>query len=109
MKTIPLSPYPGVVYFTEDAAEYRRKFKKLTSRPADLRHNALGQTAQLHARGYPNSYIVLAREDETGATLAHEMAHVCLDLFKDLGMDPAQNNGEPFCYLLDHLISEAKQ
>jgi hypothetical protein len=36
--------------------------------------------------------------------LAHECAHVALDLFQRLGMNPTESGGEPFCYLLQEMI-----
>jgi hypothetical protein len=38
-------------------------------------------------------------------TMAHEMAHVALDILEWAGFDAQAGNQEPFCYLLGHLIN----
>ena len=42
--------------------------------------------------------------DGTQRTLAHEMAHVALNICQNVGIDPQSSGGEPFCYLLDALV-----
>lgn len=42
-------------------------------------------------------------------TLVHELAHVVLDIFTEVGIDPRTGNGEPFCYMLSQLHLEAMQ
>ena len=44
---------------------------------------------------------------EDAPSIAHELAHVILDVFSMCGIDPREASGEPFCYMLSQLMSEA--
>ena len=39
--------------------------------------------------------------------MAHEMSHVALNVFEDIGSNPVECNGEPFCYLLEQLLEDS--
>ena len=104
MKTIALTPYPGVLYLAKDRIEYRGFFKKATGKDTEIPKSTVGRTQQLLATGQAPAYLVFA----TGRpTLVHELSHVVLMLFGDVGIDPRKAGGEPFCYLLAHLFQEA--
>jgi hypothetical protein len=44
----------------------------------------------------------------TPHALAHEFAHVLLQVFHTIGHDPREGDGEPFCYMLSQLLLEAQ-
>ena len=107
MKRILLTPYPGVVHVTRTRADYQRTYRKLTGLRVDddLPASTTGRTLPLARKGYADQYLVFA--GDTG-TLVHELAHVVLKLFDAIGVDPRDAGGEPFCYMLDHLLDEAR-
>ena len=106
MKRIPLSPYPGQLIVAKDWAEFREIFKEYTFDECD-HGRADGTTIKLMSKQGTTHYLVHAKRESSRSTLAHELGHVVLFLFKDVGIDPADGGGEPFCYLLSHLMEEA--
>jgi hypothetical protein len=46
--------------------------------------------------------------DNTLITLVHELGHACLMIVANAGFNAHDANGEPFCYLLDYLVSQLK-
>ena len=50
-------------------------------------------------------YLIWAKNRNS---LVHELSHVVLDLFEITGIDPRGCQGEPFCYMLCHLLGECK-
>lgn len=106
MKKIPLTPYPREVRVFRNAAELERAYKKFTGRTYDgVSKTSVGHCvlAMPKKRGRA-AYLVFGK----GAPeLAHEFGHVLLDLFSYIRSDPTEGNGEPFCYMLSHLMEEA--
>jgi len=104
MKKILLTPYHSHVVVTRSVAEAKRVYKRITKKYLELAHNTYGVSIELERKGFANTYFVFARST---SDLAHEFGHVLLWLFKKIGSDPAEGGGEPFCYMLSHLMDEA--
>ena len=112
MKRILLTPYPGVVHVTRNLSDYQRVHKRLTGRADGSMHESMvGRMTPLERKGCARQYLVLARNEcgRGASTLAHELSHVVFNLFELVGIDPAACQGEPFCYMLGHLIDEARK
>ena len=103
MKKISLAPYPGTVIVTRDKAEYERLHLKLFGEHDTVHHGVQGRTA-FPTRKSNGHYLVYAGPVKT---LAHEFAHVCLEVFSVIAEDPRAGNQEPFCYLMGHLMGQA--
>lgn len=64
-----------------------------------------GQCVTLEKNGRERRYLVGVYEGGL-ATLVHELGHAALNILEAVGIDAHSGNGEPFCYLLDHLFNE---
>jgi hypothetical protein len=105
VKKISLKPYPGEVIFCSDKAEFERLYKKISGKPHQIGHDVGGRTVEFGAKGKrPWTFLIFAKRKDT---LAHEIGHVLLRLFEYIGSDPREGDGEPFCYMLSHLMTEA--
>ena len=108
MKTILLTPYPGRVILCKTLAELGRAYRAHTGdkcpekwalEPCD------GRTITLaHHSAQTPRYLVYGKN---APSLAHEFGHVLLEHFEYIGSNPAEGNGEPFCYAMSHLMHEA--
>lgn len=106
MKKILLTPYNSHVIVTRTRPELERVYRRLTKKKLEnAPHNAHGLTYTLEHKGCTDVYLVYAKST---SDLAHEFGHVILNLFKEIGCNPTEGNGEPFCYMLSHLMDEAK-
>ena len=103
LRELSLRPYPGMVFVTKDRKAFERAAKELFNRDEDLRGKA-GRFLQEPCWYHPHTALVWWTKPET---LAHELAHVVLDIFGCCGIDPSSGSGEPFCYLLSQLYLEA--
>ena len=103
LKKLALRPYPGYILVTKNRKAFERASLELFG--IEDRDNG---TQKGRFRGgscwyHPFTYLVWYSTPET---LAHELAHVVLDIFETVGIDPVSGNGEPFCYMLSQLILE---
>lgn len=105
MKKLSLTPYPGHIYLFDKWAPLRKKYKKLTGNkyPYEPANNESGKFIFIEGDGWI-CFLVFGRE---ASVLAHEFVHCLLTLFKMVGIDPSDSNGEPMCYLLSRLMREA--
>ena len=99
MKTITLRPYPGKVILCATKKEYRREHKKLFGDSISLK----GKFGRCD--GHKNGTFIVWAVDQ--AMLAHEFGHVIFTLFGLCGINPADSQGEAFCYLLSQMILDA--
>ena len=106
MKKILLTPYHSHVILTRSATEAKRVYKRRYKSELEITHNTYGVTVTLARNGCANAYFVYAKST---SDLAHEFGHVLLRLFKEIGSDPAEGHGEPFCYMLSYLMGEARK
>jgi hypothetical protein len=105
LREIPLRPYPGMVFVTRDRKAYELAAKELFDRDEKL----TVQHGRFVAGGswyHEHTALVWWTTPET---LAHELAHVVLDIFERVGIDPISGGGEPFCYLLSQLFLDTTQ
>ena len=106
MKRLSLRPYHGQIVLFTDLEELRRYYKRCTKRPYPYEDDPNGgrfiliETNKLVQR----EFLVFAK---TPACLAHEFAHVLLIVFRTIGHDPREGDGEAFCYMLSQLMIEA--
>lgn len=106
MKTLSLRPYPGEVRVFKSVKAYHKAHLKLFGEPdKDLSGNQGRMTGIWNDKLKRRVYLVWAT---TPTFLAHELSHVILDLFDDVGIDPREANGEPFCYMLSQLLLECE-
>lgn len=108
MKRIPLRPFPGTILLYRNYSAFAKQYRKLTGLAHQGEGAALGRTVQLAHQKKGVNYLVYLKPGNL-STVVHEMAHVCLMLFDDIGTHPAAGKGEPFCYLLDRLFEEARK
>jgi hypothetical protein len=105
MKEISLKPYPGRVLFCREKAEFERAYKRITGKPHTIEAGVAGRTQEFLAnRHKPWTFLVWAPRSDI---MAHEFSHVVLQVFHHIDSDPRDGHGEPFCYLLGHLMKEA--
>ena len=108
MKTLSLRPYPGFILLFDDFKAFKRKYLKAYGMKHELDPQVLGTTATIAHSNGGRSYLVYAkRRANRRATLVHEINHVALMVFEYIGTHPGSGNGEPFCYLVDHLLEQA--
>ena len=89
LRELSLRPYPGVVFVTRDRKAFERAAKELFNR--DERQPESTQAGRFVAGPcwfHPYTALVWWTKPET---LAHELAHVILDLFENIRID---NNGD---------------
>lgn len=106
MKKILLTPYYSFVLLTRTVPELKRAYRRIAKKPLEMSDNTFGITISLSRKRNVDAYLVYAHST---SDLAHEFAHVILRLFKEIGLDPTEGNGEPFCYLLSHLMGKARK
>ena len=102
MKKIMLTPYAGYVLLARSEAEFKRLYQRELKEPCA---HAVGRGVTVRTAlksGY--AFIVYAKDTPA---LAHEFGHVLLDLWKYIGAAPQEGNGEPFCYMMSHLMEQA--
>ena len=99
MKKISLQPYPGEIWHCVSKKEYQKTHKKVFKKKDNIK-GVSGRASGSFAKG---TYLIWGK---THDTLLHEISHALLFLFEAVGIDPREANGEPFCYLLQHVVRE---
>ena len=93
-------PIYGVyVTFTRSRKEYDKLMEKADGYPSEDGDNGLCVSLD------SGNYIVGVFTKDPG-TLAHELAHVALNIVERAGFTAEAGNQEPFCYLLAHLVNQ---
>lgn len=95
-----IQPYGGLLFATRD----KEHFKGIAAE--------LGMCADAAVPDYCDGfyyregakYIIYWSHDVGIETLVHEVCHVALAIADDTVWDPRECNGEPFCYLVDHMV-----
>jgi hypothetical protein len=105
LKELPLRPYPGMVFVTRNRKAFERASLELFGRQESITVQ-VGRFVAGPSWYHPHVALVWWSKPET---LAHELAHVVLDLFETVGIDPRSGGGEPFCYMLSQLYLESIQ
>jgi hypothetical protein len=107
VKTLSLRPYHGDVLLFESLDQLREAYTQMTGDPYPYDTDPKG-----------GCFVRVAVDDDlcetkwlvfaaTPHALAHEFAHVLLHTCAAIGHNPTVGDGEPFCYMLSQLISEA--
>lgn len=106
MKELSLRPYPGTILLCESPEEMRKAYRKLTKTAYPYKDDPEGgRFIRLEcAKEADTAWIVFAA---TAHALAHEYSHVLLHLFRIIGHDPREGDGEAFCYMLSQLMLES--
>ena len=104
---IPLRPYPGTIKLFRDLPQMRAYYEAHTGKKYEYADEATGgRYVRLEGKKEMDTvWIVYARKPHV---LAHELTHILLQLWNEIGAHPADGNGEPFCYMLSQLMIEAK-
>lgn len=98
-KEIIIQPYGYRVTVVSDYEDFKKEFEKKIGREYDGTEGAGLTTEFLTPEGIPE-FIVYA--NRTG-TLAHELMHVVMDVFKRIHSDPREGSSEPAAYLMGYL------
>jgi len=105
VKTIALSPYPGHLLYVPHKAKFKKAYREYANEECEERFGD-GLTIFLnHSKTGGRMYMIYAKRGNQ-ATLAHEIAHLLFDLFKEVDINPSDGSSEPFCYMLSHLMEE---
>ena len=107
MKKLSLRPYHGEVWCFTDLEEMRKAYKRVTKQAYPYTDDPNGgRFILLEGDALTNrTFFVFAKAPHC---LAHELTHVLLIVFKTIGHDPREGDGEPFCYMLSQLMLEAR-
>lgn len=105
-RELSLKPYSGKCFIAYSRKEYEQAHLDLFKIPDVLTCAQGGRFSG--GKGMDNKWTYLLYAANT-AYLAHEIAHVILQVFKDAGIDPREANGEPFCYMLSQMLIDAKK
>ena len=98
---LSLAPYPGRVFIVLTRAAYEKKHKSLFGCEDKLNSFQMGRFTGHRPDGGVWTYLVWAKDQ---SSLVHELSHVVLEVFDSAGIDPRGCGGEPFCYMLSHLL-----
>jgi len=106
LRKISLKPYLGVLYVAETTKQFELAHKRLFGESFKVDNETDGGWwANNHTTKGEYAHLVWAADRNY---LAHELAHVCLHLFKEVSIDPRESD-EAFCYLLHHLMQETEK
>lgn len=108
MKKLSLRPYHGSVWVCDTLDEMHKAYRRVTKQAypyQDLPDS--GRFVLLEGDELTDRvFLVYGKKP---AVLAHELSHVLLIVFKTIGHDPREGDGEPFCYMLSQLMIEATE
>lgn len=106
LKELSLRPYNGRLFVASSIEQYEAAHKKLFDVPDILDCSQVGRFTGGAGENGAWTYLVWGART---STLAHEVAHCILHVFERCGIDPREGNGEPFCYMLSQLLTEATE
>jgi hypothetical protein len=98
--------YGGTIVLCKSKSEYEQaeSYLKVHDESRELPNGGVCQTL-INERG--NRMYLVGVFDKSSATLAHELAHACFFICRDVGIPtPAGDANEAFCYLLGYLMIE---
>jgi len=105
IKELSILPYPGRAFLARNRKDFVKAHALLFKRAANIYETTDGICAwQADDEGY--SYLLWGDDRDT---LSHELSHLILDVFQRIGIDPREANGEPFCYMLSHLLNQVEK
>lgn len=104
MKELSLRPYNGRLYVAKSRQDYEKGHREIFKTPDVLNCAQVGRFSGGEGNDGAWTYLVWAA---AAPQMAHELSHVVLHVFERCGIDPREAGGEPFCYLLSQLMTEA--
>lgn len=108
VRKLSLRPYHGTVWLCETIEAMHRAYKHIMRSPwphGEDRPDG-GRYVMLDTDDIRNRIFLVYAGNK--AALAHEFAHVLLIVFRTIGHDPRDGDGEPFCYMLSQLMIDAE-
>jgi hypothetical protein len=105
MKELSLRPYNGRLFIADSRKDYEKSHNRLFKTPDVLSCCQVGRFSGGEGKDGMWTYLIYAKQTPQ---LAHELSHVILHVFERCGIDPIEAKGEPFCYMLSQLMSEAR-
>ena len=108
VKKLSLRPYLGEIWVCASLNSLHKAYRKHTQTPYPYQDDPGGGRFIWLKGDCPADHIFLIWA-ATPHALAHEVSHVLLHTFKEIGHDPRDGGGEPFCYMLSQLLLEAKE
>lgn len=106
MKRLSLRPYNGSLYVCSDEEDYQRAHKRVFGE-RDIPLECSGREGRFTGGCGADGKWTYLIWYSSAHTLAHELSHAVLEVFKRCGIDPRESGGEPFCYMLSQLMLEA--
>jgi len=104
MKELSLRPYNGRLFIAKSKKDYEDGHAKLFKKPDVLSCAQAGRMTGGEGKDGMWTYLIWAND---APALSHEIAHVVFHVFERCGIDPVSGNGEPFCYMLSQLMTDA--
>lgn len=104
LKELSLRPYHGRLFVAATRKAYERHHRALFATPDVLGCSQVGRMTGGEGADGEWTYLIWA---DAVPQLAHELSHVVLHVFERCGIDPREAGGEPFCYMLSQLMTEA--
>ena len=108
VKVLSLRPYMGEVWVCSTHESLRKAYKKHTKTAYPYQDDPGGGRYVWLQGNRPVDHVFLVWA-ATPHALAHEVGHVLLKTFSEIGHDPREGDGEPFCYMLSQLLLEARE
>ena len=103
-KELSLRPYNGRLFIAYSKKAYEKAHVRLFDEPDVLNCTLAGRFSGGKGKDGMWTYLVWGAEPHA---VAHELTHAVLHVFEQIGVDPRDSGGEPFCYLLGQLILDA--
>lgn len=103
---IPVHLYGGVIWFCKDRKIFEKAYKLLHDEdyPEDTETGAgLTLTSPVYKDG--EVHYLSGVFDHKSDTAVHEATHVALFIMKRAGINPHDDDGESFCYLLEFVYN----
>jgi hypothetical protein len=108
MKKLSLRPYHGQVWVCDTLDELRKAYKRVIGKPYPYGDDDPNGGRFVLTEGDSLGDRIFLVYGKQPHCLAHELTHVLLIVFKTIGHDPREGDGEPFCYMLSQLMLESK-
>lgn len=100
----PVPLYGGEVHLILSRKQMQAAGKAYDVQISDV--GLAGQFARIERNGGRQRHYLVGVYEDGLSTLAHELAHVTLQVLDLVGISAHAGNGEPFCYLFQHLFDQ---
>jgi len=107
LKELSITPYPGRAFLAKSRKDFLKAYSALFNQKCDLEDGTDGYCAYgQHSKDGSVIYLLWAQGMKT-PILAHELSHLIFMIFERVGIAPLSSGGEPFCYMMTHLLRQA--